>query len=580
MPGKSTGSRPASQNDGDSKARSAQQVGSGKRSRLFGSWDNTLYALILLWVFLLGCTQMRSTDTWTHIRTGQLILELGHVPWVDWYTYTDSDNTWIDLHWLFQLLMAMLYALGGVGLLVLTKALCLAVTVAIGWSASGRRLPTALKAACWIMPIICLSGRALVRPEMLTLIFLAVWLWILLRADERPRLLWWLPVVQIVWTNCHGLFVLGPVVGAAYFADRVFRQLAGGRWGFKRVTDTLPFSHLLIVGTVTLLASLINPYFEEGAVYPIVLYGELTDLGPLENRPPINFVREHGFDNVYLLAEMGVWITTACSFIWLAREKRCDLLRLLSFLGFSVLAWQAQRNTNIFALVSAVMFCANCGEALKRRAERLARLRSISPVGARTQSRDTAAIPSRPTGLTLFFCGIFTAWSVCVVTNVWSESLGDGMKFGIDEKEDFYIHAAARFAGQPGFPERAFVAQFGQAAVYNFHNAPQHKVFLDGRLDVISHETEAEYYQILQAIAERNRVWEVILRDPQGNLPVIILDSRDSRPVINGLYVTPGWRIVFADATAAVFLDEDLADKLNLPAADPAPLNSRLNADK
>jgi hypothetical protein len=577
MPGKSTGLQPASQNDGDSEAKSAQQVGGGKQSRFFGSWDNLLYALILLWVFLSGCTQMRSTDTWTHIRTGQLILERGHVPWVDWYTYTDSDNKWIDLHWLFQLLMAMLYELGGVGLLVLTKALCLVITVAIGWSATGTRLPTSLKAACWIMPIICLSGRALVRPEMLTLIFLAIWLWIILRAEERPRLLWWLPVVQIVWTNCHGLFVLGPVVGAAYFGDRVCRQLAGVRWGLKRVTDTLPFSHLLIVGTVTLLASLINPYFEEGAVYPLVLYGELTDLGPLENESPIKFILEHGFNNVYLLAEIGVWITTACSFVWLAREKRCDLMRLVSFLGFSVLAWQAQRNTNIFALVSAVMLCANCGEAIKLRAERLARLRSISPVRTRSQTGTTAAVPTR---LTQFFCGIVAVWSVCVVTDVWSKSVGDGLHFGIEEREDIYIHGAARFAGQPEFPKRAFVAQFGQAAVYLFHNAPERKVFLDGRLDVISHETEAEYYQILQAIAERNLVWEVALRDPQGNLPVIILDSRDSRPVINGLYVTPGWRIVFADATAAVFLDEDLADKLNLPAADPTPLNSRLNPPK
>jgi hypothetical protein len=171
----------------------------------------------LAFVFLASCFPLMDTDFWWHLRTGELILERG-LPDLDWYTFTDFDKPWIDLHWGFQLLVSGLWHLGGANLIVLfkaavyTTAVWIALKVGQGSGFRGQEtrstappardaadlvssslspLPSPLfQAAFWILPAIIITGRAYERPEMLSLVFLAAWLLILDRSEERPRLLW------------------------------------------------------------------------------------------------------------------------------------------------------------------------------------------------------------------------------------------------------------------------------------------------------------------------------------------------------------------------------------------------------
>jgi hypothetical protein len=116
------------------------------------------------------------------------------------------------------------------------------------------------------------------------------------------------------------------------------------------------------------------------------------------------------------------------------------------------------------------------------------------------------------------------------------------------------------------------VANNGQAAVYAYHNAPDRLIFMDARLEVCSRATFEEFNRILTAMAQADPSWQSLFLQNKGELPVVILDSRGPRHAINGMFFTPGWRLVFADRTAAVFLPNELADKLSLPLADPTPL--------
>ena len=65
---------------------------------------------------------MGDFDVWWHLRGGQFILEHGAIPRVDIFTYTNAGGPWIDLYWLFQVIIALLYRVGGVSALVLLKA--------------------------------------------------------------------------------------------------------------------------------------------------------------------------------------------------------------------------------------------------------------------------------------------------------------------------------------------------------------------------------------------------------------------------------------------------------------------------
>ena len=141
------------------------------------------------------------------------------------------------------------------------------------------------------------------------------------------------------------------------------------------------------------------------------------------------------------------------------------------------------------------------------------------------------------------------------------------------ERPHWFIHDAAIFAGKPGFPRFAFVANNGQAAVYTYHNGPDRRIFMDARLEVCTLETFKEYNKILDYMAAGNPAWQQeLLASSGGEMPVVILDSRGSRFQINAMIQTPSWRLVFADRSAAVFLTAAQADKLELPAVDSEPL--------
>ena len=166
--------------------------------------------------------------------------------------------------------------------------------------------------------------------------------------------------------------------------------------------------------------------------------------------------------------------------------------------------------------------------------------------------------------------GLVTCLIALVVTGTWNQLTEKNKPFGLGESPNWFIHEAAKFAAQPGFPEKAFVANIGQADVYVYHNWPERKVFMDARLEVCTQQTFRKLNDALDAMANGSPRWQAIYRDDE--LPVVILDSRTCRPAINGMLNTPTWRLVYADPAAAVFLPIRLADKLNLPPANPTPL--------
>ena len=517
-------------------------------------------------MFLACCFPLIDTDLWWHLKTGEIILDTGQIPFVDLYTYTDADKPWIDLHWGFQIVMATANRLGGSVLLVVLKAAVLTAALMIGWMASGRALPAWLRAAPWMLALVTLSGRGYERPEIFTLLFLATWLWLIERIEDHPRWMWWLPAIQLVWINMHALFVLGLVLGGCRLVDELVRQFAAGKWGLAPAAVWVTPRRGAYVTLLCAFAALANPYFEEGALFPLTLYRKFNveqkfysaNIG--EFRQPIQFVREHGIQNVYLQAEVLLWCVAALSFVLLARRGRWNLYRVLLFAGFSHLAWEATRNTNIFSIVAATLACANLNELWLMRSGKANP--PAAPVG-RINLSD---------GMNWGAAVLLAAFSVWVPSGYWPEWTGEKKSFGFGEQEAWFPHAAAKFAGQEGFPNHAFAAHFGTASVYTYHNGPRRKVFMDGRLEVCTKQTFEAFNAILGQMARGDARWEASLRDKQGRLPVVLLDSRFSREAINGLLNQSQWRLVFADASCAVFLETAQSERLGLPTADYQPL--------
>jgi hypothetical protein len=332
---------------------------------------------------------------------------------------------------------------------------------------------------------------------------------------------------------------------------------------------------------LAIAASFVNPYFEEGALFPLVLYRKFSvdqafySVRIGEFQTPLALWRRLGFSNVYLLAELLVWLMTAASFVWLAAERRISVFRLLLFAAFSHLAWKAARNTNLLALIAGIVCCANFAEALALRAQRLA----LPVSGRRARKRREAPVEGAPhprtRSLNVAVCALLVGLSISVPTGLWAALGREDKQFGLGEPDYWFGHSAAQFCGRAGMPRRAFVAHIGQAAVYSFHNGPERRVFMDGRLEVATRQTFERHELVRNMLDPDNALyrldgsWAELIRDEQGRLPAVMLDSRYAGKQIIGLLLTPSWRLVFADPAAAVFLDVATADALQLPAADP-----------
>lgn len=234
--------------------------------------DLALSVLLIATTFLLGWVELFDPDIWWHVRAGQWIVEHRDVPRLDPFSFASADRVWIDLHWGFQVCMAIAHRLAGVpGLLLAASAAC-ALAVATAVTARRREWPWLVVLWCWPVVILAMSARFDPRPEVLSLIGLAATMAVLLRADREPRWAWALPVIMILWINTHALFILGAVLIGGFVAGAALES-SRGRPG----RDRRFWVRLAPAAGAAVLSCLLNPYGIRGVLFPLELYAKIGD---------------------------------------------------------------------------------------------------------------------------------------------------------------------------------------------------------------------------------------------------------------------------------------------------------------
>lgn len=291
--------------------------------------------------------EIRDSDFWWHLRTGQYIVETHSLPVPDPFAYTTAaaplayagegavQHFNLTHEWLAQVLLYGAYRAAGFPGVVALRALLLAAFCGlagfVAWRRSGvadRGWLAGLAAAAIAVPF------ALDRPQLFTYLFLALAVAIL----ESRRRLWLLPPLFLIWANCHGGFFLGWVVLAVYCTEALVARVRG---------KSLPEERALwLWSAVAVLASGINPNGFR-AVQVLFLYrssamqSHLLEWGRPPLWPPPLFA--------WLLA------AAAGAMLWQRRKVRvCDWLLLAAF---SAAALAADRNT-IFIGFFAPVFLA------------------------------------------------------------------------------------------------------------------------------------------------------------------------------------------------------------------------------
>lgn len=198
-----------------------------------------LAALLLLGLF---SPEAADTDSWWHLTTGRFVVEHRALPVPDPFAFTtagardayagESVTRYFNLthEWLAQVAMYLAYRAGGFAGMILWRATLLAAFCGLaGWIAYRRSRGYYRSIAAAFLVAWVASGFAYDRPYLLTFLFVAV----AIATLEAGRPLWLLPPLFVVWSNCHGGFVLGWLVVAAYTMDAWLRRRdwRPGAWG-------------------------------------------------------------------------------------------------------------------------------------------------------------------------------------------------------------------------------------------------------------------------------------------------------------------------------------------------------------
>ena len=186
-------------------------VAARRRSR----WaDAVLAILVLTFAFLAASFAVRNSDFWLHLATGRLIAHGNYAFGSDPFAYTTQGVYWANHAWLFDLVLyAGFQTLGGPGLVVLKAAAIAALAALLLARPQAIRGPFWIGAGCVLLAILAMSPRLLLQPATVSLLLLAVCLWLLQRGGRAVNML---PIVVALWVNLDGWFLLGPLIVALF----------------------------------------------------------------------------------------------------------------------------------------------------------------------------------------------------------------------------------------------------------------------------------------------------------------------------------------------------------------------------
>ncbi len=222
---------------------------------------------------------------------------------------------------------------------------------------------------------------------------------------------------------------------------------------------------------------------------------------------------------------------TAAAII-LRTPHRGRLFRIILSVAFSYLALTAVRNINLFALVAGFVLSWNLDEwafeLASSRPEVAPMQRSIVPAGLIARG-----------GLAI----LVGLWIAAIASGWFFRATGEARRFGLGESPLAYAHEAAKFAGRPGMPQRALALDLRQAGVYLFHNGPERKLFIDGRLEVPSRATFETFVRLGPLLREGRPGWPEALH--RLGDPLVLLDHAEDFGAEATLLAQPGWRLRF-----------------------------------
>jgi hypothetical protein len=500
-----------------------------------------LMPLVFLFSSMSGVRALLSDgDTGWHIRIGDWILAHHAVPRTDMFSFTMPGQSFFAWEWLWDAGASWIHQRWGLAGVVLVSMFIICLTFTLLFRIVNRRCGHPLLAIG--LTVLAAAGSTihwLARPHLFTMLFTVIFLAILERVREgRTKLLWWLPLLTILWANIHAGFLAGIIILGAYAAG----ELVGAAVAASREDRLAGIrSSAIYVATAAgcLVASLINPYFYHLHVHLVEYLHSPYQMKYIGEFQGVNFQEA---SSIYLEAMMVVGLAAV---VWCIRRKRFGELILL--VGWGHLALIAGRNIPIFVIVAAPVTAAALVEWLN--ALKKAPVAGWIPWAVEQfQSMGEEIEPmERP-------WRIHAVCAAAMVLIAFGMSLpGAGIKLKPEYDPKSYPQAALVALGDSS--HHVFTHdEWGDYLLYKL--SPKGvKVFVDGRSDFYGDKLEMEYVGLMDVKYD----WKEKLA--KYDVDTVLLPVNAA--LAGAMKESSHWRVVYDDGMAIVFLANDAGARGN-----------------
>lgn len=479
--------------------------------------------LILVLLFSLLIVSQINTivdnDLWFHIKSGEYTAKNISILKYDIFSYTLSGQPWVHYDWLSGLLFYLVFShLGWLGLNILkalTIMLCFFVIFLLSLPKNKKMFNFIFFAG---ISILAFGYRSFVRPEMFSCLLLCIFFYIL----EKDRYVYMLPILEIVWANLHGYFIIGP----AFILLYLIGECVSGN--FKKTKK------LLIIFCLSILVCLVTPYFYSGILYNIQIIKEMFAV----RNPNIQTIHELTMPVSFSFCRyIFFWILAILSsFTFLVNLKKAKINHALVFLTSFMASYMASRYMPVFIFIAMPIAVMNLNEV--RLTEKIEEKKYYGLIA-------------------LAICAmiyIFISNKYYAFTNQ-----SDFKKTGSSFSRLLIPSGACDFLERNGIKGRIFnTLDFGPYIAYRFF--PEKKIFIDTRIGLY----RDDFYESYRKAQNYPRELERLRRMYNFKIVLVRHLFTGTERISRYLYKSQDWILAYYDENSAVFVYKMPAYKLDL----------------
>lgn len=315
--------------------------------------DYLLPGALLIFIILLTTFKISGDDDiFWHLQTGKYITENRTVPSADVFGFITEGQLWVPFEWGFDVLIYNIYTVFGYPGISLFRTIIILLTFFLLVKITENlKLNVFISYMVFILLAAGLFERLLIKPQLISYLFTVTLLYLLicyLQIRDDKKLLYFIPVLFLIWANMHMGVLSGFVLLTIFIFTEIIRIKKNKTLHAESRKPVL--KNLLPVYLLSAIALLVNPHGINTYIY-VFSHMQMKMISEVfEWYSPFNSLFG---GTIFIYAYYFFLVLSAVSLVLLFRQKNWFLFSVL--LIFTVFSFRTSRFAVDFMAVSAAI---------------------------------------------------------------------------------------------------------------------------------------------------------------------------------------------------------------------------------